>query len=135
MPERLRWGLAAVASIWLAVALISIFSPDLVSGSQQEHLPIAAFATWLWGSVATWLVMSALLRGRKNGSPQDIIPRVIAATTAAIWLVATLVSIFGPVMVTGSDPTRLPLAAIVAPVGAAVITGLAGQFVALLAEE
>lgn len=135
MSERLGWGLAAIASIWVAVVLISIFSPDLVSGSQQEHFPVAAFWTWFWGSVATVGVMIALLRGRKKASPREIAPKVIAATTAVIWLVATLISIFGPVMVTGSDPTRLPLAAIFAPVAAAILTGLTGWFVALLVEE
>ena len=35
------------AGIWTAVVLISVLAPDLVSGSEHEHLPIAAFATWL----------------------------------------------------------------------------------------
>ena len=135
MSKRLNWGLAAIASIWVAVVLISIFSPDLVSGSQQEHFPVAAFLTWFWGCVATVGVMIALLRGRKKASPREIAPKMIAATTAVTWLVATLVSIFGPVVTTGSDPTKLPLAAIFAPVAAAILTGLTGLFVALVVEE
>lgn len=35
----------------------------------------------------------------------------------------TLVSIYAPVMITGSDPTRVPIAAIVAPIAGAILTG------------
>jgi len=124
-----------MASIWVAVILISIFSPDMVSGSQQEHFPMAAFLTWFWGVLATLGVMFALLHGRKKPSSRAIGPKVIATTTAVIWLVATFVSIFGPVMVTGSEPTRLPLVALLAPVAAAILSGLVGWFVALLVED
>ncbi len=121
----------ALASIWIAVAIISIFSPDLVSGSQQEHLPLVAFFAWICGAVATRSVLNDILRRSASKS----IWMGIAIVTVIIWLAATLVSVFGPVMVTGSDPTRLPLAAIIAPIGAAVATGMVGGLVRLLAES
>jgi len=40
--------------------------------------------------------------------------------------VATVLSIALPVYVTGSDPTRLPIGAMVSPVAAALLTALAG---------
>ncbi len=43
-----------------------------------------------------------------------------------MWLVATILSIGLPVVETGSDPTGLPIGAMVAPVAAAVLTVLAG---------
>jgi hypothetical protein len=36
------WTAIGIAGIWVAVLLISLFAPDLVSGSEQEHLPVAA---------------------------------------------------------------------------------------------
>jgi hypothetical protein len=46
--------------------------------------------------------------------------------TLGIWAVATILGITLPVMVTGSDPTRIPVAALFAPVAAAMLTVLAG---------
>ena len=43
-----------------------------------------------------------------------------------VWLLATILSIALPVVETGTDPTRLPIAALVTPIAAAVLTGLAG---------
>jgi hypothetical protein len=50
----------------------------------------------------------------------------LTAVTLAVWLVATIVSIALPVVETGSDPTRLPIGAMVSPVAAMVLTALAG---------
>jgi hypothetical protein len=41
-------GAVGLARIWIAVAAISIFSPDLVSGSEQDQVPIAALLIWVW---------------------------------------------------------------------------------------
>jgi hypothetical protein len=49
----MAWTAAGIAGIWVAVALISVFAPDMVSGSEQQHLPVAAFGSWLWGLAAT----------------------------------------------------------------------------------
>jgi hypothetical protein len=46
---------------------------------------------------------------------------------ASIWVVVALAGIFAPELVTGTDPTRIPLAALVAPIAGLVATG----FVAL----
>jgi hypothetical protein len=47
-------------------------------------------------------------------------------TTVAVWLVAAILSITLPVFETGSDPTRLPIGAMVAPVAAAMLTIVGG---------
>jgi hypothetical protein len=119
------WSVGGLIGIWTAVALISIFAPDLVSGSEQEHLPVAAFATWLWGMVATagFLWSMSRLRGSAARRPVWI---GLTVATLAVWLVATVLGITLPVVETGTDPTRLPIAAMVAPVAAAVLTCLAG---------
>lgn len=114
-------GMGALAGIWASVAAISVFSPDLVSGSEQQHLPVAAFATWFWGVVASGSVMAAMLRINRAHGPCPLATQLTGAVSA-IWVVAALVSIFSPEMVTGTDPTRLPIAALIAPVAAAVLT-------------
>jgi hypothetical protein len=121
----MAWTVAGVAVIWVAVALISVFSPDMVSGSEQEHLPVAAFATGISGVVGTgaFFWMMGKLRGSVTRRPVWI---GLSVTTMAIWTVATILSIVLPVVETGSDPTRLPVGAMVAPVAAAMLTALAG---------
>jgi hypothetical protein len=121
----MAWTVAGVAVIWVAAALISVFSPDMVSGSEQEHLPVAAFATWISGVVGTgaFFWMMGKLRGSVTRRPVWI---GLSVTTMAIWTVATILSIVLPVVETGSDPTRLPVGAMVAPVAAAMLTALAG---------
>jgi hypothetical protein len=121
----MAWSVGGLAGIWTAVVLISVFAPDLVSGSEQEHLPLAAFTTWLWGLVATggFLWVMARLRGSASRRPIWI---GLAVATLTVWLVATILSLALPVVETGSDPTRVPIAAMVIPVAAAVLTILAG---------
>ena len=48
-------------------------------------------------------------------------------SVVVIWAVVALTGIFAPELVTGTDPTRIPLAALVTPVAGLVATG----FVAL----
>jgi hypothetical protein len=50
----------------------------------------------------------------------------LSVTTLAGWTVATILGITAPVFVTGSDPTRIPVAAFFAPVVAAMLTAFAG---------
>jgi hypothetical protein len=128
----MAWSVGGLLGLWTAVALISIFAPDLVSGSEQEHLPVAAFATWLWGMVATGGYLLAMGRLRGSASRQPIWVGLTVATLA-VWLLATILSIALPVVETGTDPTRLPIAALVAPIGAAVLSGLAATFAAVFA--
>lgn len=121
----MAWTAAGLTGIWVAVGLVSLFAPDMVSGSQQEHLPVAAFATWLWGLIATGAFVWGMGRLRGTAARRPIWLGLAIATLAA-WLVATLLSISLPVFETGTDPTRIPIGAIVSPMAAAVLTALAG---------
>jgi hypothetical protein len=114
-----------VAAIWVATLLFSLFAPDLVSGSQQEHLPIAGLTAWLWAAAATGYVLMATRARSTDDDPAWWLG--FELSVAVIWAVVALAGIFTPVLVTGSDPTRIPLAALVAPVAGMVATG----FVAL----
>jgi hypothetical protein len=64
----MAWTAAGIAGIWVAVALITIFAPDMVSGSEQEHLRVAAFVTWIWGLVATGAFLWTMGRLRGNAT-------------------------------------------------------------------
>jgi hypothetical protein len=114
-----------IGGIWVAVLLISLLSPDLVSGSEQEHLPVAAITAWFWGGVGTVVLLLAMarLRGRPSWQPIWV---GLSVATLGIWTVATILAITLPVIETGTDPTRVPVAALVAPVAAAMLTALAG---------
>ena len=125
------WTVAGIAGIWVAVTLISLFAPDMVTGSEQQHFPAAAFGAWLWGLAATAAFVWAMGKLRGDAVRQPIWIG-LAAATAAVWLVATVLSIALPVYETGSDPTRLPVGAMVAPVAAALLTTLAGILAGVL---
>jgi hypothetical protein len=119
------WTAIGIGGIWVAVLLISLLAPDLVSGSQQEHLPVAAFTTWFWGGIGTLIFLWAMgrLRGRASWQPTWI---GLSVATLGVWAVATILAITLPEMVTGTDPTRIPFAALFAPGAAAMLTALAG---------
>jgi hypothetical protein len=119
------WTAIGIGGIWIAVLLISLLAPDLVSGSEQQHLPVAAFATGFWGGIGTLVFLWAMgrLRGRAMWRPTWT---GLSVVTLGIWAVATILAITLPVMVTGTDPTRIPFAALFAPPAAAMLTALAG---------
>jgi hypothetical protein len=119
------WTVIGICGIWVAVVLLSLLAPDLVSGSEQDHLPVAAFTTWFWGGVGTLVFLWATgrLRGSVKWQPIWI---GLSVVTLGIWAVAAILGITLPVTETGTDPTRIPFAAIFAPVAAAMLTALAG---------
>jgi hypothetical protein len=127
------WTAAGIAGIWLAVLAISLVAPDLVSGSEHEHLPLAALTAWLWGLVATSSYAAAQLRLRGRASRRPIWIG-LTIVTLAVWLVATVLSAALPVYETGTDPTRVPIGALTAPIGAAVLTTLASIVAGVFAQ-
>lgn len=106
---------AAVVAIWASAAAIALAAPDLVSGSEHEHLPLAMMTVWLWAAVGTTYALMTPRRAPLTGW-------VLAV--AAVWALTALVSVLAPEMVTGTDPTRIPLAALIGPPVAAVVTGM-----------
>jgi hypothetical protein len=129
----MTWAMLGLGAIWAAVLVISVASPNLVSGSQHERLPIALFATWIWGLAGTiaFLWGMSKLRGASSRRP---LWAGLALSVVVIWTIATIVSVVSPVMVTGSDPTELPLVALGAPIGAALVTTLAGVVAGVFSE-
>jgi len=118
-PERVVYTAAALAGIWTGVAFASIFGPDMVTGSLHEHMPLIAMWAWIWGGFASGLVLMASSKSRGAVRSQW---QLFGGGTAGVWVVAALVMVYAPVMVTGTDPTRLPIAAITVPIIAMVLT-------------
>lgn len=120
---------AVLVAIWVAATLAAIYSPDLVSGSNHDHIQLAMFFVWPLAAVATGMVLLAAGVSRHEGTEPG--PwAVFAAVTAIAWIGAALGSIFVSPMVTGTDPTTIPLAALIAPVFAVLVTAYACIYVA-----
>ena len=132
MKPKLLWFILTLSIIWIAVILISIFSPDSESGYGQwrETFPIAAATTWFFGLIATSLLIRDIVK--RSVSKQVYIG--VSIITIIFWLAAIPVSIFTPTLESGTDPSIFPLAAIIAPLVATVVTGLSGAFMRLIKE-
>ena len=128
------WTLIGVAAIWIGVVLISLVSPDLVSGSEQEHLPLAAFLTWIWGLIATIGLLWGMSKLRGTAERKNLWIGLVVAV-AIIWGVAVVLSAALPTWETGSDPTTLPVWAIVMPLAAALVTTLAAIIAGIFSES
>ena len=105
----------AVAVIWLSTVLAAIFAPDMVTGSAHEHLPMGAMTGWIWAIVATGYVIMGARGGRSS--------RGLVLGTVVTWFIVGVAVVFGPTMVTGTDPTTIPLTVLLAPIAGAVVTG------------
>lgn len=130
MKGRNYWVIATIAVIWLVVLILSLQSDPLVTGAEQNELPVAAFLNWIWGLLATVAVLRATVFRKPNekGWGQDDAWMWIMIVVGSIWVTATIVALSVPDLVTGDDPIRIPYGAIVAPVIAAVLTNYASEF-------
>jgi hypothetical protein len=125
---RLLPAAVAVGGLWLAMALSSMFAPDLISDA-QDHVPIVALTIWIWGAVATGFVLFGAAFPTRDRTARWGLPVAVLG----IWGAVALVSIFAPSIVTGSDEmivagsgqTIVPVAGLFAPVAGAIATGFA----------
>lgn len=125
--SRYRFAAMAVGGIWGALAAASIWSPELISGTDQTRVPIAAFTDWFYALIATGLVLLAFSR-----RTPDLPRSAWAAFTlliSGIWLVVAIASIWTPDLVS-DDATRVPIAALVGPIAGVLATAFASVFVA-----
>jgi uncharacterized membrane protein YhaH (DUF805 family) len=109
-----------VSSIWVALAAASIWSPDLISGTDDTHVPIAAFTDWFYAVIATGLVLMAFSR-----RTPDVGRSSWAAFTVAIsviWLVVAITSVWSPHLISGAEDTHVPIAALVSPIAGVLAT-------------
>ena len=125
----------AISAIWTAVLLTGLFAPDMVTGSEHDHTPVAALFNWFWASLATGFILLAVALRRRDGGTHRQWWYALAIGSVALWAGVTVVSVAMPVQKTGSDPTEVPTAALVAPVVAMVATSFLAGFVAIFSSE
>ena len=101
--ERLLPAAVAVGGLWLAMALSSVFAPDLISDA-QDHVPIVAITIWIWGAVATGFVLFGAVFPARDRMARWALPVAVLG----IWGAVALVSIFAPTIV-ASDGTIVPV--------------------------
>jgi hypothetical protein len=118
----------AVLLIWLAVAAASIWSPDLISGTEQEHVPLAAIIDWFYAALATGLVLMAF--GRRSPGASRSLWLGFTVAVGGIWFVVAIASIFAPSLVSGTDPTTVPIAPLASPIAGVIATAFVSVFVA-----
>lgn len=130
MFSKNEWLVGTIGFIWVAVILTSLFSPDLVFGSDQTHMKIPALVNWLWGGLATAFVLRSTLFNPRIDMAYDGSDAFvwIGAAVGGIWLAVIAISLFGPDAVFGSDPVRIPVAALVSPIVGAVVTRYVSEF-------
>lgn len=119
----------AIASIWVSVVLASMYAPDFVSGSQQEHLTLVGWIDWVWGAIATGFVVLAAMQGIRAAVSSVAAWISLGIGVGLVWLGVFVVSVFAPVFITGSDPTRIPLAALGIPILGVFVTWFVCTFV------
>jgi uncharacterized membrane-anchored protein len=136
MQRNLAWVALALGSIWIAVAVISLSSPDLIYGADRDTFPLIPAVTWMSGAAASSYVLRALVTRHPTPEDQRNAWTGIALSATAIWALVTVVTLLLPEFQfnIGDDPIIIPLGQLVAPAAAAVATGIAAQYVPLLTD-
>jgi len=122
----------AIGCIVVSGILGSIFTPDLVStsgaaaGYIHQHIPLAAYMGWVFDVIAIAMVLPAAMRGIRAKVTDRVPWSMLGLGVAGIWLAVMFISIFTPVMVTGTAPwiTEVPLASILSVIAGLVLTWL-----------
>jgi hypothetical protein len=120
---------AAIAGIWISVILATIYAPDMITGSSHEHMPLVGFTYWIWGLAATGSVMLTAQKGIRARVDALGAWIAMAVGVVGVWIGVMLVAVFGPVFVTGTDPTTLPLAALGIPIVGLFLTWFLCKFI------
>ena len=135
MRTESKWALAAIVSTWASVGLIMAFAPDLVNIADDEHVPLTPYLAVIGGAIATGYVWDSLVRRTRRAGHEAAARTapVTALITAAIWPTIAGISIYAPLVLTGTDATRFPLAAFLAVTVGTVATCVATRLVPRLA--
>ena len=123
------WIWATIVVIWIAVLIMSTGSPDLQFGDDPTIIDIAKVASWFWGLVATIGVLRITFfrRPTEAGWGQMTAWPWILVVVGGLWLAAAFASTGLPVFELG-DNIVIPVAAVVAPIIAAMLTWYACEF-------
>jgi hypothetical protein len=122
----------AIGCIVVSGVLGSIFTPDLVStsgatvGYIHQHTPLAAYMGWIFDVIAIAMVLPTAIQGIRAKVTDRVPWTMLGLGAGGIWLAVMFISIFTPVMVTGTAPwiTEVPLASILSVIAGLILTGL-----------
>jgi hypothetical protein len=122
----------AIGCIIVSGVLGSIFTPDLVStsgasvGYIHQHTPLAAYMGWIFDVIALAMVLPAAMQGIRAKVSERIPWTMLGLGAGGIWLAVMFISIFTPVITTGTAPwiTEVPLASILSVIAGLALTGL-----------
>ncbi len=137
MRTESKWALVAIVSIWASVGLITAFAPDLVNIADDEHVPLTQYLAVIGGAIATRYLWDSVIRRTRRAGHEAAARAapVTALVTAAIWAAIAGISIYAPLVLTGTDATRFPLAAFLAVIFGTVVTCVATRLVPRLARR
>ena len=123
------WIWATIAAIWIFVVIMSLGSPNLEFGNDPVVIDVGIIMDWFWGLVGTVGVLRLTMFRRPSeiGWGQDNAWPLVFAVVAAMWLAAAVAAVNLPVFELGDDIV-IPVAAIVAPIAAAMLTWYACEF-------
>jgi hypothetical protein len=121
-----------IGCIVVSGVLGSIFTPDFVStsgtavGYVHQHSPVAAYTGWIWDVIAIALLLAAAIQGFRAKVTDRVPWAMLGLGAGGIWLAVMFISIFTPVMVTGTAPwiTEVPLASILSVIAGLILTWL-----------
>jgi hypothetical protein len=136
MQRSLGWAVVALGAIWLAVIVVSVSGSDLEFGSEPTTVPIVPLVTWIWGSIATAYVLSAMVQRRRDVADQRHAWVGIAVAMVVIWAVVTVLALILPEFTfeVFDDDIVVPLGALIAPAAGVVVSAIACQYVPSLTD-
>ena len=101
------------------MALSSVYAPDLISDA-QDHVPIVAITIWIWGAVATGVVLFGVAFPTRDRLARWGLPVAVLGHLGR----GRAGEHFAPSIVPG-DGTIVPVAGLFSPVAGVVATGFA----------
>jgi len=123
------WVWMTIAAIWIMVLIMSMGSANLEFGADPVVINVGIVVDWFWGLVGTVGVLRLTMFRRPSevGWGDDGAWPWVFGVVAAMWLAAAVAAVSLPVFELGDDIV-IPVAAIVAPIAAAMLTWYACEF-------
>lgn len=123
------WIWATIVVIWITVLIMSMSSPNLEFGSDPVVVDVGIIMDWFWGLVGTVGVLRLTMfrRPTEVGWGQDTAWPWVFGVVSVIWLAGAIGATKLPVFELGED-IIIPVAAVVAPIAAAMLTWYACEF-------
>lgn len=123
------WIWLTVLAIAVTVLIMSMSSPELQFGEDPVVINVGIIMDWFWGLVGSVGVLRLTMfrRPTEAGWGQDNAWPWVFGVIAVLWFAAAIAAVSLPVFELGDD-IIIPVAAIIAPIAAAMLTWYACEF-------